>query len=288
MQAARWSGVAGGGRELGLALLTRLDRDRAARMEAAAGRHVDRVRRLAAQDLGTRRAAADPGAGTTESSAFVYGWRGRSMTSRAGPSSTIRPRYMTQIRSAKRAAVERSCVIMSTARPRSRSSSRMREDPGAHGDVEHRDGLVGDEEIGLRATRLAAIATRCRWPPESSCGKRSTKSSAGASPTCSSAWSTALAPLGARADPVDDERLRDGRRHAEARIERLVRILVDDLHPAAQRAQIARARALVTSMPSKRDASRLRRDEPENRLRGRRLAAARLADERDHLAASRR
>ena len=44
-----------------------------------------------------------------------------------------------------------------------------REDPGADGDVEHRDGLVRDEQLGS-STRLAAIATRWRWPPESSCG----------------------------------------------------------------------------------------------------------------------
>src|SRR5204863_1493492 len=50
--------------------------------------------------------------GTTEMSAFVYGWSGVRTTSLAGPSSTIRPRYMTAIRSAKCAAVDRSCVII--------------------------------------------------------------------------------------------------------------------------------------------------------------------------------
>ena len=52
--------------------------------------------------------------GTTDSSAFVYGCCGSRTTSRAGPSSTIRPRYITAIRSAKCAAVDRSCVIIST------------------------------------------------------------------------------------------------------------------------------------------------------------------------------
>jgi hypothetical protein len=49
--------------------------------------------------------------GTTEISAFVYGCCGFATTARTGPSSTIRPRYMTAIRSVKRAAVDRSWVI---------------------------------------------------------------------------------------------------------------------------------------------------------------------------------
>ena len=84
---------------------------------------------------------------------------------------------------------------------------------------------------------------------------------------------------------MDQERLRDGRRDAEAGIQRLVRILVDDLHAAAKLAEIVlRERRDVD--PVEAHAARLRRDEPENRLRSRRLAAARLTDERDHLAAS--
>src|SRR5207244_167990 len=50
--------------------------------------------------------------GTTERSAFVYGCCGLRTTSLAGPCSTMRPRYITAIRSAKRAAAERSWVIM--------------------------------------------------------------------------------------------------------------------------------------------------------------------------------
>jgi hypothetical protein len=41
----------------------------------------------------------------------------------------------------------------------------------------------------------------------------------------------------------------------------------------------------VTSTTVERDASGLRVDETEDRLRGRRLAAAGLSDERDHLPA---
>ena len=159
-----------------------------------------------------------------------------------------------------------------------------REDARADGDVEHRDGLVGDEEIGLQRQARGecdplplASGELVRKPLREELRRRE--------PDLLERMVHRHAPLGARADLVDQERLRDGRRHAEAGIQRLVRILVDDLHPAAKPAQIVvRERRDVD--PVEAHASRLRRDEPENRLRGRRLAAARLADERDHLAPS--
>ena len=57
--------------------------------------------------LGTCRSAGSR-LGTTDSSAWVYGCCGSRTTSRAEPSSITRPRYMTAMRSAKCAAVERS------------------------------------------------------------------------------------------------------------------------------------------------------------------------------------
>ena len=51
MHAARWSRTPAAARSSGIDLAARLDRDRAARMEPAAGRKLDRVGRLAAQDL---------------------------------------------------------------------------------------------------------------------------------------------------------------------------------------------------------------------------------------------
>ena len=39
-------------------------------------------------------------------------------------------------------------------------------------------------------TSAPAMTTRCRWPPDSSCGKRAANSSAGSSPTASSAART--------------------------------------------------------------------------------------------------
>src|SRR5581483_4085051 len=107
--------------------------------------------------------------GTTERSAFVYGWRGLSITARAGPSSTMRPRYITAIRSAKRAAVERSCVIMSTASPARRRPSRTPRIPARTDTSSIDTGSSATSSSGPSASD-AAIATRCRWPPESSCG----------------------------------------------------------------------------------------------------------------------
>src|SRR5207248_3915707 len=86
------------------------------------------------------------------------------------------------------------------------------------------------------------------------------------------------------AEPVDDERLLDGRTDAEPRVERLVRILVDDPHAPPERPQRTRPERGDVA-PLERDRPGYGIDEPEDRLRGRRLPAPRLADERDELAA---
>ena len=103
-------------------------------------------------------------------SARVYGWRGREMTSSTGPFSTTRPAYMTTIRSAIRATTARSCETYTIAIPssaRSRESSvRMRSW------VRTSSPVVGSSSTatGGPQTHAIAIATRCCWPPESWCG----------------------------------------------------------------------------------------------------------------------
>ena len=89
--------------------------------------------------------------------------------------------------------------------------------------------------------------------------------------------------LGLRAaEAVDQERLLDRRADAEPWVERLVRILVDDLDPAAEWTQLAWAeRYEVATVEADRSGDWI--DEPQHRLGGRRLAAARLADEGEHL-----
>ena len=61
----------------------------------------------------------------------------------------MRPRYMTQMRSANRAAVDRSWVIIEHCQASSAKLVEDREDAGPDRDVEHRDGLVRDEELRL-------------------------------------------------------------------------------------------------------------------------------------------
>ena len=64
--------------------------------------------------------------GTTDSSALVYGCCGLASTSSASPISTIRPRYITAIRSAMFQASPRSWVTAMMERPRSSTSERSR------------------------------------------------------------------------------------------------------------------------------------------------------------------
>ena len=106
----------------------RLLRDRAARMEAAAGRQVDGARRVAddAHRLARRgpaRAAAPPSAAPA-----CRGGAGSRTAPAVGADSTIRPRYMTATRSATWRTTAMLWAISSTVSPSlsRRSSSRFR------------------------------------------------------------------------------------------------------------------------------------------------------------------
>ena len=82
---------------------------------------------------------------------------------------------------------------------------------------------------------------------------------------------------------MDHERLGHGVPHAVARVERFVGILEHDLRLAPHGAQRAlRERGDV--LPVDLDRARARHEHAHDRLRGRRLAAARLAHERHELA----
>ena len=123
----------------------------------------------------------------------VYGWRGARVQPRgAAPLSTISPAYMIAIRCANSISSERSCVMKRTAKPKSRCRScDLLEDLALHDDVERRRRLVHDHELGLSASAIAMI-TRCRMPPESSCGyartrRRSMPTSSSSSPARASA-----------------------------------------------------------------------------------------------------
>src|SRR5438034_2225151 len=91
-----------------------------------------------------------------------------------------------------------------------------------------------------------------------------------------------LAP-GARAQPVDDERLFDDLTCAHPRVQRRVRILKHDLHVAPRLAQTPAGKVEhVLAAESHRAGRGL--DQPQHASPGRRLAAARLADEPERFA----
>ena len=72
----------------------------------------------------------------------------------ASPCSTIRPRYMTAMRSHSCQASDRSWVMNSSASSRDPLELEQHvQDLRAHGDVEHRDRLVADEPVGLEHER---------------------------------------------------------------------------------------------------------------------------------------
>src|SRR5579884_2172200 len=93
------------------------------------------------------------------------------------------------------------------------------------------------------------------------------------------------APLAVLLRVVDRERLRDDLPHALPRVERRVRILEDDLHLAADRPQRALAEMGDVAPVEPHDA-RGRLEQPDDEARGRRLAATRLADDPERLAAA--
>ena len=88
-----------------------------------------------------------------------------------------------------------------------------------------------------------------------------------------------------RAQPVDAQPLADAVPDRRARVERRVRVLEDDLHPAAEGPQRRRRRACVMSSPSKRMVPAVGLDEAQDEAADRGLAAARLAHQAQRLAA---
>ena len=126
------------------------------------------------------------------------------------------------------------------------------QDSGPDRDVEHRDRLVGDEQARLEHERgcdrhaLALTAGELvRVTVEEELGRRELDALQG--------LPDKLEALSLRpAEAVDEQRLLHGRPDAEARVERFVRVLVDDLDLPAERAKRPRAEAVVMSRPSYR------------------------------------
>ena len=148
---------------------------------------------------------------------------------------------------------------------------------GAHGDVERRDRLVAHEPRGLGCERAGdrdALALPARElvriaVPEALRGRES-----GVLERARGAQDA----LGAR-HALHAQRLLHELAHLHARVERLVRILEHHLQLLAQRAQATAIEG--GALEAQLTAARLL--ETEQRARERRLAAARLADDAEHL-----
>src|SRR3982074_1617100 len=85
------------------------------------------------------------------------------------------------------------------------------------------------------------------------------------------------------ADVLDDHGLRDGGFDRHPRVQRAIRVLEDDLHFAAEVAEVARAElGYVGAVVEHLSGGGL--DESENRAAGRGFAAAAFADEAEGLA----
>ena len=116
------------------------------------------------------RNAGSPITGNAAASARVYGCTASAKTLSLGPSSTIRPAYITAIRLQMSASVERSCVMKMIARPNSRCRSSSSLSTCAWTITS--SAVVGSSAISSLGSQASAspISTRWRWPPESSCG----------------------------------------------------------------------------------------------------------------------
>ena len=120
--------------------------------------------------------------GATASSAFVYGCCGSPSTCSVVPISTMRPRYITATRSHSDHASPTSWVISSSERARASRRSTSRRSTCVRTDTSSAETGSSHTSASGSSARAAAITTRWRWPPESSCGKRFQKRSAGANP----------------------------------------------------------------------------------------------------------
>ena len=148
-------------------------------------------------------------------------------------------------------------------------------------DVQGRDRLVGDHELGAGGDRPGdadALALAARELVRIARGGVCTE------PDQLEQLGHAGAALGPAAEAMDQQRLLDARADPHARIERGVRVLKDDLHVAPASAQgFWRQTQQVLAVEQELAAGRL--DQAQHGARERRLAATGFADDADGLAA---
>ena len=153
--------------------------------------------------------------------------------------------------------------------------------------------VVGSSAISTFGSHASAIAiiTRWRMPPESWCGYSSSRRSGAGMRTSRSSSIVRARALAPRQPEVLAQHLADLSPDREHRVQRRHRLLEDERDlAAAHRAQPRAASSESRSTPSNIDAAADRRglgQQPHERHAGHALAAARLADDPEHLARGR-
>ena len=219
--------------------------------------------------------------GADAKSACVYGCFGDSASASAVPVSTTWPRYITSTRSLTYSITFRSCEMKMYVRLRSAfSSSEQVQHLRLHRLVERGHRLVQHEELrvehqrprdvhplALAARQLVGIAATIQTGIQAYPAEQGARLLAG------------LDPAGAVREQAERHGVLDG----EARVQRRVRILEDQLHVAAQALHPARqdAEHILAVEPH---AAGVRLHQAEDQARQRRLAASRLAHDAQGLA----
>jgi len=154
------------------------------------------------------------------------------------------------------------------------------EDLALDGDVERRDGLVADDEVGLERERTGdsdalLLATRERGRP--SVAQRRIDADSGQQRVCPAA------PLGGIMQAVDGPGLGDDVVRTEARVKGSSRVLIDELDVATHASQLFAAQGEeIHAAEHGRPGVRI--DETEQQPRGRRLARTGAAHQAVRLA----
>ena len=137
----------------GAPVAAHLRRVAAARVERAAGRHVDQAgRRAAGSGAAAPAAPVEPRHRAEQAPGVGVPWLEEHVA--AVPCSATRPAYMTRTSSATSATTPRSWVMMMIAEPNSRLQVHDQvEDLGLDGDVERGGRLVGDQQLRVAGQR---------------------------------------------------------------------------------------------------------------------------------------
>ena len=164
----------------------------------------------------------------------------RSSTSSTRPVSTMRPAYITAMRSARPATTARSCVIQISAVPVSAAELlHLGQDLRLDGDVERGGRLVGDDQrrAGAAARSRSRRAGACR--PRTGADRRRAARRATAMPTRASASRARPRAAASRHALVREDRLDHLRVDAQHRVQRHHRVLEDHRDAVAAQARSA-------------------------------------------------